>query len=455
MKRAGKAGFVLVLLVAVEFSLYAQLGRYPGGYPPRPYPGRYPNDTGVGIPRGKKKTETTKEPEVLANFSGKLQVLDDHQLVLKLDDSRLITCKRTAKTRFLRASDEIKPSEFHAGDKVSLEATQDEQGYLYAVNVRLEPPGAAKEPSPAAEAAPSKQQSQEAEERPQQAAVSIDPPKQDDPNRPILRRGIPSSRKSPDSEEIAVEETPSRASIDRIQAEAPPTSTEDPLIEKARDAAANFSESLPNYVCQELMTRSQSSTRPLNWQTLDVVSYDLVYENGREDYRNPKINGKSVKPGAEREKGAWSTGEFGTLLIDVLSTSTAADFRLRKEDLIGRRHARVYDFEVDQQNSHWNVMIASQSINPAYKGAIWIDKETARVLRIEMQARKLPASFPVDRIESSMDYDFIRFDTREFLLPVHAENLACQRGTNNCSWNTIDFRNYHKYSGEASITFEK
>ena len=72
-----------------------------------------------------------------------------------------------------------------------------------------------------------------------------------------------------------------------------------------------------------------------------------------------------------------------------------------------------------------------------------------------MQATKLPAGFPTDRIEASTDYDFVRFETREFLLPVHAETLACQRGTYNCSWNTIDFRNYHKYSGEASITFEK
>src|SRR5262245_53757618 len=109
MKRAGKAGFVLVLLVAAEFSLDAQIGRSPRGYPPGSYPGRYPNDTGVGIPRGKKKADTTKEPEVLANFSGKLEKLDDHHVVVKLDDARLIICKRTAKTRFFRASDELKP----------------------------------------------------------------------------------------------------------------------------------------------------------------------------------------------------------------------------------------------------------------------------------------------------------------------------------------------------------
>jgi hypothetical protein len=38
---------------------------------------------------------------------------------------------------------------------------------------------------------------------------------------------------------------------------------------------------------------------------------------------------------------------------------------------------------------------------------------------------------------------------------VHAETLGCQRGTDICSRNAIDFRNYHKYSGETSITFDK
>ena len=40
-----------------------------------------------------------------------------------------------------------------------------------------------------------------------------------------------------------------------------------------------------------------------------------------------------------------------------------------------------------------------------------------------------------------------------FLVPVHAEVLSCQRGTTICTKNAIDFRDYHKYSGESNITF--
>jgi hypothetical protein len=44
--------------------------------------------------------------------------------------------------------------------------------------------------------------------------------------------------------------------------------------------------------------------------------------------------------------------------------------------------------------------------------------------------------------------------TATFLLPVHAENIACRRGTSICSKNEIDYRDYHKYSGESTIIYK-
>jgi hypothetical protein len=182
----------------------------------------------------------------------------------------------------------------------------------------------------------------------------------------------------------------------------------------------------------------------------------VVYEKGRERYQNLQINGKAVKAKRMEElPGSWSTGEFGTVLIDILSPATAADFRYRRESRTGGRVAFVYDFNVDHDHSHWHIQVGSQSVLPAYKGSMWIDKESGRVLRIEMQAYRVPEEFPHDKIESAVDYDYVRIAGGQFLLPVHAENLSCERGTNVCSHNVIDFRNYHKYTGEANITFEK
>ena len=73
-----------------------------------------------------------------------------------------------------------------------------------------------------------------------------------------------------------------------------------------------------------------------------------------------------------------------------------------------------------------------------------MDPKTARVLRIEMQARNMPSDFPLDTAKSAVDYSYVVIGDASFLLPVHAESLGCQRGTNECNHNIIDFRNYHE-----------
>jgi hypothetical protein len=303
---------------------------------------------------------------------------------------------------------------------------------------------------------------------------------------PKLARGKPKPRKATDADQVASNSPPSPTSqpapgaapaspvsasqsepqaatvtVTRAQGAQEPSFAEtgppvDARIEKAREAAGAFTETLPDYLCQEQMARFQSETVKVSWVPLDIVSMEVVYEKGKERYRNLQINGKPTK--AQRMEdlaGSWSTGEFASVLLDIFSPATAADFRYRRTSRSGGRDAYLYDFEVDHEHSHWQIHMPSQSILPAYRGSIWIDKETARVLRIEMQAVHLPTEFPLDKIEMATDYEFIRIADRPFLLPVHSENLDCQRGTTMCTHNVIDFRNYHKYAGESTIEFGK
>jgi hypothetical protein len=228
---------------------------------------------------------------------------------------------------------------------------------------------------------------------------------------------------------------------------------QDPLVSKAADAALAFTETLPNYVCQEVASRYESQTSPPSWHALDVVTTDLVYQDGKENYRNIMVNGKPTNKPLE-ETGAWSTGEFGTLLIDLFSPATDAEFHYRRDGRTSGVEAKIYDFSVKRENSHWDIHFGSQQYTPAFEGSTWIDPKTGRVLRIEIEAKGLPDGFPSDHVESATDYQYVRLgDAQQYLLPVHAEILSCQRGTNYCSRNTIDFRNYHKYTGESSIQF--
>jgi hypothetical protein len=380
----------------------------------------------------------------------------------------------------------LKSPEFKPGDQISIEGPEDDHGYMVAVNVYWEKSASAAKSGDEKDGVVDTWKDAPGPSGPvaaEHATEMTPPPAKPDPNDPgppKLQRGKPadSARErapapppeapvaanlphsgpegtpaAPPPSEVAA---PRQPSIARGEEDAGPSSlrSDDPLIRKAANAALDFTETLPSYVCQEMMARFQSDSHPASFQPIDVVRTEVVYENGKEDYRNITINGKAVKKSMEETGGAWSTGEFGTLLVDLFSPATAAEFHFRRDSRAGPVLAKMYDFDVARESSHWAIHAGSQMYQPSYSGVVWIDPKTARVLRIEMQAKGMPGEFPLDHVESATDYEYIRLgDTQQYLLPVHAETLSCQRSSNLCAKNIIDFRNYHKYAGESNIKF--
>ncbi|HTA43954.1 MAG TPA: hypothetical protein VK789_15980 [Bryobacteraceae bacterium] len=233
-------------------------------------------------------------------------------------------------------------------------------------------------------------------------------------------------------------------------------SSGDPVIDMAREAAFSYSQTLPNYTVKQFTTRYESQVARgghTSWQALDSVTADVLEVDGVEQYKNILVNGKPPREDVSKT-GSWSSGEFSSVLLDVLAPSTNADFHGKRTSTIANRAAYRYDFSVDQQNSHWHVESEGQNFMPAYTGSIWIDKDTYRALRIELSAQSMPRSFPLDTVESAVDYDFVPIGEGKFLLPTHSEALSCGRGTSVCSRNVIEFRNYRKFSADTTITFD-
>jgi hypothetical protein len=303
--------------------------------------------------------------------------------------------------------------------------------------------------------------------RPSTSVRPADPPRDaDDPGPPQLKRGTPAARrpsaapaddgpvltaKSTEPAPQARQATPAGPVVRENQ---PIPIQDDPVIQKAREAAASFAGTLPNFFCQQSTTRYQTDNPKRGWDAIDVVTADVAYENGRESYKNIKIGNKVVGQSMDSIPGARSTGEFSTLLEALMSPGTGAAFRKDGSETIRGRQAWIYKFEVKRERGNWRIEGNSQLYYPAYRGSVWIDKETARVLRIEQEGRNMPPLFQFDTVESSTDYDFVRLGTPEqFLLPVEAEVLSCERGTSNCSRNKIEFRNYRKFGAESSISF--
>jgi hypothetical protein len=142
----------------------------------------------------------------------------------------------------------------------------------------------------------------------------------------------------------------------------------------------------------------------------------------------------------EQISGSSSSGEFASILEDLFDPYTAASFRKHGQESLRGRASYTYTYEVKRENSHWRIMTGAQLYYPAYSGTVWVDRDTSRVLRIEMESRNMPVLFPFDK-------------TEQFLMPTTAEVLSCETGSSHCLRNRIEFRNYRKFGAESDITF--
>ena len=230
----------------------------------------------------------------------------------------------------------------------------------------------------------------------------------------------------------------------------------DPVIDMAREEAFSFSETLPNYVVKQFTTRYSRGRRreaDTSWRALDTVTADVVYQDGKESYKNFLVNGRPPREAPEKTR----------VLVERRIRQHAAGHYVAHHECGLPRQAFDHDREprglpVRFFGGAAELALAcrasGQSYLPEYTGSVWIDKENYRVLRIELSARNMPRSFPLDQVESSVDYDYVLIGDQKYLLPVHSEALSCARGTNDCSRNAIEFRNYKKFSADTSITFD-
>jgi hypothetical protein len=437
-------------------------GQYPPGqYPPNQYPARLPGGIPIGIPvpninlpkrkpKDDKKEDSSGVKITLASVDGALRKLGEKDLLLETNPTRILKFRLLVKTQFKNAEGEtVRDSLLHPGDRLSIQVNADDAET--ALKVILMRAGSGPE--------------REAAAKPVEEAKISAPTSDDLTNvRTTLAHENASPSPSPNSsagESAPVSSgssgSPERPSLsERSGGRGIPVNVNpDEIISDAREAAVNFNAELPNFLVQQVTTRYQSSSMPVSWRAVDVVTADVACVDGKEDYRNVAINGRPTSGPVERT-GTWSTGEFAVTLQDILAPATAATFMKQRQELLGSRTAYVFDLAVEQSNSHW-VLVGptGKQYRPAYKGAIWIDKETRRVLRIEQIANGDSVSAPYDKAESVVEYGFVNIEGKTYLLPVESENLACLRGSSNCVRNTISFQNYRKFSASSDIKYDK
>lgn len=483
----GAFSLALVLPSGAQYpGQYPSGGQYPAGQDPS---GQYPpgqgpmGGGGIHLPSwGKKKKQQQADPSKQQpdfTVEGKTVSNDGKKLVIATNDGRTITLTLTPQTKFTHGGSDIPATQVVPRTTVHIEAIEDDQAYLTAASVDL----LKSAPTEAeAEGARPTLQNRPGTAGVAPAAANTDPEEMaaptilhpdEAPNRPVLRHGKPQQSSTSDDDSSDGNAAPQvskatpppqpakssgQSSTDftiNTDSEQPRVSRgSDDLISRSMEWAETFTQGLPNYVCQQMTTRYMEQSRASGWEAQDVVTAKVIYEDGKEDYREITVGGRRTSKSMLELGGSTSTGEFASTLHSLFSQGSRTQFKPYQSTSVSGTPAMIYDFKVALQNSDWFISVGAQSLRPAYSGSVWIEKQTGEVRRIEMSANNIPKNFPLDTMEWAVDYENVSLGTAKFLLPVHAENLSCQRGSSICSKNDTDFRDYHRYAGESTIEFK-
>lgn len=279
-------------------------------------------------------------------------------------------------------------------------------------------------------------------------------------------RSVVASKSGNDSLLRRTLEEAERRRVNPVVATLPPEAEARELLERTRVATLAASEAMPDFVVKQQITRSRAFGSTNNWVTLDRLTIAVSYRaSAGEEYKLLAINGlppsKDVKEGNSYEEvgGTSSTGEYVTMLALLFKEDTRAEFKAVDTDTLRGRRTIIYEFEVKLPYSKQTIKAGGtgageQSVTTGYRGRIWVDRETYRVLRIEDVSTDIPEGFPVTAAASRIDYDWVTINDQKYLLPSDAEiKLTAAVGDNRSiqTRNEIRFRNYQKFGAEVKI----
>ena len=247
-----------------------------------------------------------------------------------------------------------------------------------------------------------------------------------------------------------------------VVASLPPTAEGLELLARTRKATLGATETMPDYLVKQQIIRSHAYGQSKNWAVYDRLSIAVSYrQSAGEDYKLLSVNGM---PAAEDQAygmklgGTISTGEYVSALSELFRPESRAEFNMVDTDTLRGRRTIVYEYEVKKEFSHQTLgwgeggSLKQETVS-GYRGRIWVDRENNRVLRLEDISTEIDPGFPITAASKLIDYDWVKINEQEHLLPSRAvvELTSRDRGQTTETRNEILFRGYRKFGAEVKI----
>jgi hypothetical protein len=233
-----------------------------------------------------------------------------------------------------------------------------------------------------------------------------------------------------------------------------PSSTPDAevVLADAKVHALQHETSLPDFVCTQTTRRFESFSAH-NWQPIDVIVERLTYFDHREVYKVLTLDGQPTNLEHERLAGASSSGEFGSLTKAIFLPETETEFEWHDSATLRGKTMQVYAYRVRAVHSKYHIAVPERSLDfvAGYHGFIFINNRDHFIYRVTLHADGIPANFPIQNVEISLDSDYTRIGEADYLLPLQFE-LSSREGDRLVK-NYVAYGDYQKFLAVSVVTF--
>src|SRR5208283_4418289 len=221
-------------------------------------------------------------------------------------------------------------------------------------------------------------------------------------------------------------------------------------VAKFCEFALTYRRQLPDFIAQQTTTSHGTSST-------NLITAQVTFRQGREQYSHVTINGQHVPSTGTfpRNLRFTSAGEFGSFLVDLFTSPGVTEFKFRKEAMLRGIPVAIYDFHIPLgKNTFWTLRDSKGlALRPEFRGELWLDRQTGRPLREELEPIRLPAGSEFAAVKTITDYAMTPVgDAGVFLLPAKSEAHVCvQSRPVSCMDNVLIFHDYRKFVATTRI----
>jgi hypothetical protein len=222
------------------------------------------------------------------------------------------------------------------------------------------------------------------------------------------------------------------------------------LIERSRQKALDYANSLPAFICSEVIHRYAAASEGV-WSLTDTLTVKLGYSQQIEMHKLELINGMPTDRNFDDLGGATSSGEFGGVLRVIFDPASKTALDWYSSRAVRNRRAAVYRYAVAAANSPYYVEHRKRKGIVGLHGTVTVDSETGEVLALTYMAYDIPKKLEVQSLIGSVEYDLANVGGGTHLLPARSEMEM--HASELWTRNKMEFRDYRKFSADSSIEF--